>query len=267
MATHICRGSRSVREAQAVLFANATFQVCFTGGGSTAHFWLPHSWNGKFDGPPKEIKSILKSLWKLLVVILVRSFEGQKRAASELESAVQTTMEREEGEAVKKCLNAYVELLMGRELDDECVKRLWMPKEMSGVTRNGGGGRNVSLEEVVIVFVKKNPWAIVTRDLSYILDNLSEMPVEGKVRVKLECGKVKKTHVIRETNGLESAVTDSWPGREMLREELQQLGKTSSERSGRQTASVAWAKRDDPEKSNVEKYLVPILGGGLGGGS
>lgn len=217
-----CRTLR--QRSQHVFFVHNTFNITLLAGGPTAHFWLKHDWAGNFVGPAKTIRSVLPKVQNLSIVAAVPGYDG-KAGGGGLAGDVKLATEREDWDAIRKCLAIVLAYVQNRRLSKHSERELSKQIEQRDKGKNADilrtgegidGGEDKILKCVSLVLSKRNPGAVVTTEVFEILDIVGEIKVEGDVEVVLECREQEEGEKARTGRKVESesALSKEWPNRE-----------------------------------------------------
>jgi hypothetical protein len=210
-----CRALR--KAAQQTFFQHTTFNLTFLAGGPTAHFWLKHDWQGHFVGPSKAVRNVLGAAQRVEIVLAAPSHDpGNERAG--MEGNVRLGVEKEDADAVRKCLAVALAYVGGRKVGKNAGRELGKQVDRKvGALRTGeGGGRESGLGFLRVVLSKRDAVAVVTKETFDVLDMVGGVKVDGQVEVVLECrdqNEQEKARIQRRTGGVENALSESWPNR------------------------------------------------------
>jgi hypothetical protein len=223
----VCKVLR--RAAQSTLFTHTTFNITLLSGGPTAHFWLHHNWTGDFVGPKRCVQSVLRRAEKIEFVIAAPTVNTNiDTSTGDLDGLVRRGVEKEEWDAMRKCLAVCVAYIQGQKLGKGAVRELG--KQIEKQDKSGSlealkfgerdGWRNaVPLSSFRVVLSKRDTSAFVTSETNQVLEMLEGIQVVGQVDVELDClGASGKDNLVfgRRTNRAESAITEEWPEREAV---------------------------------------------------
>jgi hypothetical protein len=222
-----CKALR--RAAQSTLFKHATFNIMLLSGGPTAHFWLHHNWTGDFVGPKRCVQSALRRAEKIEFVIAAPTVNTNiDTSTGDLDGLVRRGVEKEEWDAMRKCLAVCVAYIQRKKLGKGAVRELGKQIEKQGksgsldalhVGKRDEWSNAVPLSSFRVVLSKRDTSAFVTSETNQVLEMLEGIQVIGEVDVELDClGVSGKDNFVFErcTGSAESAITEDWPQRDAV---------------------------------------------------
>ncbi|KAJ4291182.1 hypothetical protein N0V90_010380 [Kalmusia sp. IMI 367209] len=215
------------RACQIIVLKHATFNITLLSGGPTAHFWLHHDWAGNLTGPKRCIQNVLRRAEKIEIVVAAPTVNTNiDTSTGELHSLVRRGFEKEEWDAIRKCLAICVAYIQGRKLGKGAIRELGKQIEnqdktgsLSGlqIGEKDEGCERDALAALRVILSRRDPSAFITNETSQILETLQDIQVDGKVEVELRCGETlekERMQIERSTATTENALTKDWPNRE-----------------------------------------------------